>query len=93
MFVPSDWIKVAFVPIHKKGNRQNVSNYRPVSLFPVLNEVFERTIYNAIFQYFLHNELIFPNQSGFRSEDSCINQLIAIARKINKGFNDRLELR
>ena len=44
MFVPSDWIKVAFVPIHKKGNRQNVSNYRPVSLFPVLNEVFERTI-------------------------------------------------
>ena len=89
--VPSDW-KTNFVPTYLKGNRQNVFNHKSVSFFPVLNEVFKKTIHNAIFQYFLHNEFILPNQSSFRSEDSCRNQLIAITREINKCLNDGLEV-
>ena len=46
-----------------------------------------------MFQYFLDNELIFPNRSGFKPGDSCINQLIAVTHKKYKGFNDGLEMR
>ena len=46
---PSDWNRANVVPIHKKGDRQTVSNYKQVSLLPVLSKVFERLIYNAMF--------------------------------------------
>ena len=70
-----------------------MKNYRLVSLLPVFNKIFERLIYNAIFQHFLENNLISSNQSGFKLGDSCINQLIAITHNILKSFDDGLEIR
>ena len=46
-----------------------------------------------MFQYFLDNELISPNQSGFRPGDSCVNQLMPTTHEICKVFKDVLELR
>ena len=46
-----------------------------------------------MFQYFLNNELISPNQSGFKPRDSCVNQLIPTTHENCKVFNDVLELR
>ena len=46
-----------------------------------------------MFKQFLDNILIFANQSGFKPDDSCINQLIVITYDIFKGFDDGLELR
>ena len=39
------------------------------------------------------NNLISPNQSGFRLGDSCVNQLISITHEINKSFDDCIEVR
>ena len=43
----------------------------------------------------LQEELINPNQSGFRPPDSCINQLIVITHELIGAFdcNTSLELR
>ena len=41
----------------------------------------------------MENELISPNQSGFKPGDSCINQLLAITHEIYKSFEDRYEVR
>ena len=43
--------------------------------------------------FFTDNNLISPNQSGFRLGDSCVNQLIAITQEIYKSFDDGLEVR
>ena len=48
---------------------------------------------NELFTFFTDNNLIFPNQSGFRPGDSCVNQLIAITHEIYKSFDDGLEVR
>ena len=45
-----------------------------------------------MFKFFLENELISPNQSGFKPGDSCINQLLAITHEIYKSFNDGFEV-
>ena len=29
---PSDWKKGNIAPVHKKGDKQNIKNYRPLSL-------------------------------------------------------------
>ena len=46
-----------------------------------------------MFEYFTKNNLIDPNQSGFKRGDSCINQLISITHEIYKSFGDGYELR
>ena len=46
-----------------------------------------------MFTFFTKNNLISPNQSGFRSGDSCVNQLLAITHKIYKSFDEGLEVR
>ena len=46
------------VPIHKKGDKQTVINYRPVSLLPICGKIFERLLYNEMLNFFLENDLI-----------------------------------
>ena len=50
--IPAKWKKANIVPVHKKGDHQCVKNYRPVPLLPVFSKIFERLIYNAMFQHF-----------------------------------------
>ena len=90
---PSDWKKANIVPIHKKGNKQILRNYRPVSLLPICCKIFEGLIFNEIFRFVLDNKLISTNQFGFEPGDSCINQLLSITHEIYKSFDDGLEVR
>ena len=46
-----------------------------------------------MFEFFIQNNLITPNQSGFKTGDSCINQLISITHEIYKSFDDSYEVR
>ena len=59
----------------QKGDKQILKNYRPVLLLPICGKIFERLICNELFNFLLENNLILPNQPGFKSGDSCINQL------------------
>ena len=90
---PSEWKKGNIVPVHKKSDKQNIKNYRPVSLLPICGKIFERLIFNEMFKFFTSNNLISPNQSGFKPGDSCINQLLSITHEIYKSFDDGLEVR
>ena len=90
---PDDWKKGNIVPIFKKGDKQNIKNYRPVSLLPTCSKIFERIIYDNMLKYFLDNNLITPKQSGFRPGDSCINQLLPITQDIFTSFDNGLEVR
>ena len=58
------WKKSSIVPVHKKGDKQLLENYRPVSLLPVLGKVFEKILYD-IFEYLQENNLLCESQSGF----------------------------
>ena len=87
---PSEWKKGNIVPCYKKGDKQNIKNYRPVSLLPICGKFFERLIFNEMFSFFLANNLLAPNQSGFKPGDSCINHLLSIRSDlldISKAFN------
>ena len=90
---PCEWKKANVVPIHKKGDKQTLKNYRPVSLLPICGKIFARLIYNEMFGFFLDKGLISANQSGFKPGDSCINQLLSIMHNIYKSFDDGYEVR
>ena len=50
--IPHEWKKVNVVPVHKKGNKQSLKNYRPISLLPICSKIFERLVYNEMFTFF-----------------------------------------
>ena len=90
---PSNCKKGNIVPIHKKGDKQILKKYRPVSLLPIFRKIFERLIFNELFNFLLENNLISPNQSGFKPGDSCINQLLSITHEIYSSFDEGLGVR
>ena len=90
---PSEWKKGNVVPFYQKGDKQNLKNYRPVSLLLICRKFFERLIFNEMFSFFLANNLLAPNQSGFKPGDSCINQLLSITHEIYSSFDDGFEVR
>ena len=81
------------VLIHKRDDKQNVKNYRPVSLLPIFGKIFERLIYNEMYSFFIENDLISSNQSGFKQGGSCINQLLSITHDIYQSLDQSYEVR
>ena len=49
---PLEWKKANVVPIHKKGNKQTIKNYRPVSLLPICGKIFQCLLYGTMFEFF-----------------------------------------
>ena len=90
---PSEWKKGNIVSCYKKGDKQNLKNYRPFSLLTICGKFFKRLIFNEVFRFFLVKNLLAPNQSGFKPGDSCINQLLSITREIYSSFDDGFEVR
>ena len=71
----------------QKGSRQCKENYRPISLLPIFSKLFEKFIFDEIYNFLCLNKLLTENQSGFRPGDSTINQLLSITHKIYSGFD------
>ena len=92
---PMSWKKANITPIHKKGDKYIISNYRPISVLPICGKLFEKIIFLDLYNFLSSNEILNINQSGFRSGDSCTNQLSLITHEILKAFdsNPTLEVR
>ena len=67
---PEAFKKCKIIPLHKKGDSSLLSNYRPISLLPTISKIFERIIYNQLYQYFKDNELLAEQQYSFRAQHS-----------------------
>ena len=85
---PDMWKKGNIIPAHKKDDKTLINNYHPISLLPIFGKMFERVIYNSLFNYFLSNKFFTPSQSGFLPGDSCIAQLLSIIHEIQTAFNE-----
>ena len=62
---PNEWKKENIVPIHKKGDKQLIQNYRPISLLPICGKIFEKLMFNSLFKYLENNNLLNLTNLGF----------------------------
>ena len=59
-------LKVARVcPIYKAGDKKNVDNYRPNSVLPSINKIFEKLICNRMTEFYISHNIILQHQYGF----------------------------
>ena len=75
------------IPVYKKNSKQIVYNYLPVPLLPICCKIFEKLIFDSIYEFLDKTNLFNNNQSGFRPNDSCIHQLIDIKHNILSAFD------
>ena len=67
------------IPTHKKDDKTDKENYRPISILPNLSKVYERLMYNQIYPYF---DTLFSNfQCGFRKGFNAQHCLLAMIEK------------
>ena len=84
---PDMWKLANVTPIFKKGDKQLIKNYRPISLLPICGKILEKIIFNNLYNYLHSNSLITKNQSGFRPGDSTTNQLLYLVDEIHQAFD------
>lgn len=80
--VPNQTKIANVVPIFKGGNKQIFSNYRPVSILPVLSKLLEKLMYTRILNYLNSNSILYNYQFGFRQNHSTYMALIILYEKI-----------
>ena len=66
-----DACKIAKVkPLFKKGSKRDPPSYRPISLLPLLSNVFERVVIDQTKEFLRLNKIFYDYQSGFRKKHS-----------------------
>lgn len=73
---PDDWKSARVTPLFKHGNRDDVNNYRPISIISAVAKVFERLIYDQVYAYLEEHQIISKHQSGFRTIHSTVTALL-----------------
>ena len=63
-------------PIHRDSSTEDRSNYRPISVVPVVSRLFGKVVYDQVFTYFTKNEFFYSDQSGFRQCHCVLTRLI-----------------
>ena len=73
---PSDWKLTKVSTIFKNGSKSDLNNYWPISVIPTVAKIFEKIIYNQLYQYLNENGLLNSGQSGFCSLHSTLTALL-----------------
>ena len=73
--------------LFKKGSKTNPSNYRPISLLPLISKIVEKLIHEQTSSFLSNNELLYNYQSGIRKNHSTDSCLTFLYDKILKGFD------
>ena len=85
---PEDWRSANVTPIHKKGDRTDPSNYRPVSLTSQICKVMESLIREHVLKHLTENNILRDEQHGFREGRSCLTNLLEIVEQWTEIIDD-----
>jgi len=77
---PEEWKSANITLVHKGGNDDVTSNYRPVSVLPVVVRVPERLIHQQLYDYLQENKILDLAQFGFRPGHSTQDALVKSCR-------------
>ena len=81
--------KIAKVlPVFKSGDTSDPSNYRPISILPILSKILERHLKHHLQSHFTKYDLFHRNQNGFREKHSCHTMLTNIIEEWHLNINN-----
>ena len=87
--IPQEWKLANVVPVHKKGAKMDVANYRPISLTCLVMKIFENIIRDEIMLKYRH--LLNENQHGFLPSKSCDTQMLYFQESLMLSLNNDIQ--
>ena len=85
-----DKFKIAkVIPLYKKQDEKIFWNYRPISLLSYVSKVFERIVFDQLYDYFTTNGLLFNSQYGFRKQHSTELAAFELTHKIRREIDQK----
>lgn len=79
--------KGIIIPIHKSGNKNEIKNYRPITLLPVMSKILEKIVKIRLTKYIEKYNLISELQFGFQTNKSTTHAL----EELTKYVTDNLD--
>jgi hypothetical protein len=74
-----EWLKYSVIkPIHKKGDKSSLANYRPISLLTSFSKIVERVIYNRLINHLMKHAMLSSNQYVFQENLSTDNAIYTL---------------
>lgn len=70
------------IPLHKKGSKDDMGNYRPISLVSTVSKVLERIVLTRIVQHIVKNRLLSADQHGFTKNKSTSSAIVDLVEHI-----------
>ena len=77
------------MPVYKAGDRKDLSNYRPLSVLPLLSKVIERCMADRVNDFLIKFSIITRKQFGFQKNRSTQDALIALTEHIYENLNNK----
>ena len=87
---PDSWKIVHITPIPKVHSPSSSSEYRPISVLPVLSKLFEKVLYHRLYSYLTEHNLIDNRQYGCRENHSTELAITTIYDKLFSNFDNKL---
>ena len=81
---------VKIIPMYKSEDRYSINNYRPISILPFFSKLFERLMYNWLLDYVNANNILYPNQFGFREKHSTYMALLKLIDDISEEIDNKI---
>ncbi|XP_037876062.1 LINE-1 retrotransposable element ORF2 protein isoform X1 [Bombyx mori] len=80
--IPEDWVKSVIVLLHKKGDKRDINNYRPISLMSNIYKIFSKILLFRLTITLDENQP--KEQAGFRSNFSTIDHIHVLRQILQK---------
>ena len=88
----TDWKCARITPIYKSGDSALASNYRPISILPIVSKLLERHIYTLLFDFLAANCPISPQQWGFMPSRSTTSALCTLIHDCHQSLDNESEI-
>lgn len=89
---PDSWSRGIIVPVPKKGNLNDVNNYRGITLTSIFSKIFSILLDTRLRKWAEDNNLLTDVQFGFRKQRSTIDCVFILQSIINKVLNNKQKL-
>ena len=86
---PDSMKRSSITPIFKEGDRNNIGNYRPIAILPVLSKIFERAAALQIIKFLEENNLISKSQHAYRKLHSTITCLAEAVNYLYRKMDEK----
>ena len=78
------------IPVYKKNNKKDMTNYRPISILSTFSKIIEKIVHKRLYSFMIKHNLLYNSQYGFRTHHSTEHTVLELQNMIAENINNKL---